>query len=64
MVLLLGMAGVVLGTVIAGVADRRPRHQATMETIGGLLLMAGFALLGHSLQQSFGPPMPFIQSRL
>lgn len=59
MTCVLGILGVVLGTVIAHLADRRPRHQATMETLGGLLLITGFALLGYSLELTFGPPWAF-----
>jgi VIT1/CCC1 family predicted Fe2+/Mn2+ transporter len=56
MFFLLGVFGVVLGTVIACRADRRPRHQATGESLAGVLLIAGFALLGYSLEAIFGPP--------
>ena len=44
------------GTIVAWIAARHPRHREVMETFGGLLLIAGFALLGCSLECVLGPP--------
>lgn len=46
----LSVIGVVVGTAFAYMAGRHPRHQQIMETFGGALLIAGFALLGYSLE--------------
>ena len=47
---------VALGTVVAYVADRYRRRQRLMETVSGILLIAGFALLGYLLELAFGRP--------
>jgi len=52
----LGMASAVLGTAIAYLAARRPQSQEAMETVGGILLLAGLALLGYALQSIVGRP--------
>ncbi|HEY7301079.1 MAG TPA: hypothetical protein VH684_24590 [Xanthobacteraceae bacterium] len=49
--------GVLVGTAFAWMASRRSRHQRIMKTFGGVLLIAGFALLGYSLEICFGPPL-------
>lgn len=48
---------VVIGMAFAYMAGRHRRHQRVMETFGGVLLIAGFALLGYSLECIFGPPL-------
>ena len=50
------VVSVVVGTGVAWMAARHPRHRDVMETGGGLLLIAGFALLGYSLECAFGRP--------
>jgi len=52
----LSVISVVVGTTIACVAGRYPRHQRDLETLGGVLLIAGFALLGYSLELTLGRP--------
>ena len=58
-----GAASVMLGTAIAQMAGRHPRLQPAMETIGGILLIVGFVLIGYALQCALGgafcalPPM-------
>ncbi len=47
---------VVLGAAIAYRADGHPRHRQVMETVGGILLIAGFALLGGALGCAVGRP--------
>lgn len=47
---------VAVGTAFAFAAARRPRHRQIMETCGGVLLIAGFALLGYLLESIFGRP--------
>jgi hypothetical protein len=44
----LGVVGVAVGAAFAYAASRNRRHQQVMETFGGILLIAGFALLGYS----------------
>jgi uncharacterized membrane protein YadS len=46
----LGIAGVALGTLVAYVADRYPRHRQSIQTFAGVLLIAGIVLLGYPLQ--------------
>ena len=41
---------VVLGAAIATMADRCPRHRAVIETVAGVLIIAGLALLGCALE--------------
>jgi hypothetical protein len=52
----LSVISVVVGTAAAWMAGRHPRHRDIMETFGGVLLIAGFALLGYSLECIFGRP--------
>ena len=49
--------GVLLGAVLAYLADRYPRHRPMMELVAGWLFIAGFGLLGANLASVFGPPM-------
>ena len=53
----LSVISVMVGMAFAYMAGRRGRHQQVMETLGGILLIAGFALLGYSLEGIFGPPL-------
>ena len=47
---------VVVGAAIAYRAESYPQHRETMETVGGLLLMGGFGLLGYALEGVIGLP--------
>jgi hypothetical protein len=38
-----------LGAAIAYMANDYPRHRKVMETVGGILLIGGLALLGGAL---------------
>jgi hypothetical protein len=50
------MVCVVVGAAIAYMAESYPQHRETMETVGGLLLMGGFGLLGYALEGVIGIP--------
>jgi hypothetical protein len=52
----LSVLSVVIGAAAAWMAGRHPQHQRIMETFGGVLLIAGFALIGYSLECVFGRP--------
>ncbi len=45
---------VILGAAIAVTANGRPRHREVMETVAGILIIAGFALLGYALEYAVG----------
>jgi hypothetical protein len=51
----LSVISVVAGTACAYRAGRHPQNEKAMEAFGGLLLIAGFALLGVALQSIFAP---------
>jgi hypothetical protein len=44
-----GLMGVTTGTVLACLAGCFPKHVVTLETIGGVVMIGGFALVGWSL---------------
>jgi hypothetical protein len=46
----------VLGAVIAYMANSYPQHREIIETAAGILLIGGFALLGYGLGCVFGHP--------
>jgi putative Mn2+ efflux pump MntP len=50
------LINMVLGPTIACLAARFPRRQKVLETLGGVLLIFGLALLGYSLDLMFGRP--------
>lgn len=52
----LSIVSVVVGTAFALGARRYTRYREAMETVGGVLLIAGFALLGYSLERMFWLP--------
>lgn len=52
----LSLISVLVGTAFAWMAARQTRPQQAIETISGVLLIAGFALLGYSLECIFGRP--------
>ena len=54
MIAAVSVVSVVVGSGIAWIAARHPRHRDVMETCAGLLLIAGFALLGYCLECVFG----------
>ena len=55
----IGITSLAVGTVIAFLAERYPRHQQSMQTWGGVLLIGGLAVLGHLLD---APLVHIIQS--
>jgi hypothetical protein len=44
-----GLVGVTTGTVLACLAGCFPKHAATLETVGGVVMIGSFALVGWSL---------------
>jgi hypothetical protein len=44
-----GLAGVTVGTALACLAGCFPKHVAMIETIGGVTMIGGFALVGWAL---------------
>jgi hypothetical protein len=46
----------VVGTFMACRADRYPHRRESLETVAGILLIAGFGLLGYGLSCVLGPP--------
>jgi putative Mn2+ efflux pump MntP len=56
MIGILSVTSVVIGTALAWMAARHPAHRKVMEIFGGILLIAGFALLGYSLDCIVGRP--------
>lgn len=52
----LSIVSVVVGTAFALGARRYTQYRETLETVGGVLLIAGFALLGYSLERMFSLP--------
>jgi hypothetical protein len=56
MICCLSTVSLVLGTAIAYLASGHPKYQATMETVGGFLLLGGLGMLGYALEAVFGHP--------
>jgi hypothetical protein len=46
---LTGLISVMIGGTVAYAADRFPAHVTMLQTAGGLLLLAGFGLVGTNL---------------
>ena len=44
----------VFGAAIAYMAKSYPGHREAIETVGGILLIGGFGMLGYALQSSCG----------
>ena len=44
-----GLISVMVGGVIAYVAERFPDHIEVLQTAGGLLLIGGFGLIGYAM---------------
>lgn len=47
-----------LGTALAYLASSYPNHQATIETLAGVLLLGGLGLMGYALEVVLGQPLP------
>jgi putative Mn2+ efflux pump MntP len=56
MIALLSTISMVLGAAIAYLANCYPAHREIIETVAGILLIGGFALLGYGLECVFGHP--------
>ena len=52
----LSTISLVLGTTIACMANGYPKHQAAIETVAGILLLAGLGLMGYALECVLGHP--------
>ena len=52
----LSTISLVLGTTIAYLASGYPERHATMETVGGILLLGGLGLMGYALKSVLGHP--------
>jgi hypothetical protein len=52
----LSTISLLLGTGIAYLASGYPERQAVMETVGGVLLLAGLGLIGYALEAVLGHP--------
>jgi hypothetical protein len=48
----------ILGTAIAYLVSSYPKHQAAIETLAGVLLLGGLALIGYTLEVVLGQPFP------
>jgi hypothetical protein len=46
----------ITNAAIAYMANRYPERRAVMETVGGVLLIGGFGLIGYALEAVFGHP--------
>ena len=46
----------VLGAAVAYTANTYPAHREIIETVAGILLIGGFAMLGYGLECVFGHP--------
>jgi cytochrome c biogenesis protein CcdA len=45
---------VILGAALAFTASGHPRHREVIETVAGMLIIAGLALLGYALERVIG----------
>jgi len=54
----LSTISLILGTAIAYLASSYPKHQAAIETLAGVLLLGGLALMGYTLEAVLGQPLP------
>ena len=52
----LSTISLILGTAIAYMARGHPERQAVLETVGGILLIGGFGLMGYMLETVLGHP--------
>ena len=49
-ILVVGGVCILSGAVVARMAQRNPAHARSMEILGGILLIAGLAMLGFELE--------------
>jgi hypothetical protein len=49
MIGIVGLFGVIIGAIVAYASDRHPSHIVALETLAGLLVLAGFAAAGYAL---------------
>ncbi len=49
MIGIVGLFGVIIGAIVAYASDRHPSHTEALETLAGLLVLAGFAAAGYAL---------------
>jgi hypothetical protein len=54
----LSTISLVLGTATAYLASGYPKHRAAMETVAGILLLGGLALIGYAFECVLGQPLP------
>ena len=52
----LSTISLLLGSAIAYMASRYPEYRKAMETVGGVLLIGGLALMGYALETVLGQP--------
>jgi hypothetical protein len=52
----LNTISLVLGTAVAYLASGYPKHRAAIGTVGGILLLGGFGLMGYALECALGHP--------
>ena len=59
-VMITGLSAIslMLGTAIAYSASSYPKHRAAIESLAGLLLLGGLALMGYTLEAVVGQPLP------
>jgi hypothetical protein len=55
MMICMSLVSLAAGVTISCGAATHPRHQRTMETVAGLLLIIGLALLGYMMEGVVGP---------
>ena len=56
MIASLSAVTVVFGAIIAFTANRYPGRRQIMETLAGVLLIAGLVMIGFALERVFGAP--------
>jgi hypothetical protein len=56
MIAVFSTVSLVLGAAIAYTANSYPQHREIIETVAGILLIGGFAMLGYGLECVFGRP--------
>jgi len=56
MIAVFSTISMVLGAAIAYMANSYPQHREVIETVAGILLIGGFAMLGYGLECVFGHP--------
>jgi putative Mn2+ efflux pump MntP len=56
MIAVFSTISMMLGAAIAYMANSYPEHREIIETVAGILLIGGFALLSYGLECVFGHP--------